>query len=228
VRETPKALKAWNDYLAMGAGRSLEKLLERYQSATESAPTHRLMTLKNWSRMFGWQRRLTEIAEQERQAIVQQGIANKQNRVDALDDIHNRMLRLMEARATDLDGEIAAGDTGLLVRSPKLVKVYKAEKQGEGEEESESLFSAKREVMTYEYAFDAALAREIREYQKQAAIEKGEWAEKREVTGADGGPIEIEDVRERLASRLASIAARGGAPEGAGGSDGAGSAGAAE
>jgi hypothetical protein len=47
-------------------------------------------------------------------------------------------------------------------------------------------------------------------------------AEKQEVTGADGGPIETKDVsaRDLLASRIAGLAARGGEGEGSGGSDG--------
>lgn len=56
--ETDKAVLACNDYLRMGASRSLEKLHERYQtgieSGSETSPTKRLNTMREWSRSFGW------------------------------------------------------------------------------------------------------------------------------------------------------------------------------
>lgn len=61
--ETPRAKAAWADYVAMGPGRSLESLVRRYQSASGSVPTKRLMTLCEWSRTFGWQSRLGTIAD---------------------------------------------------------------------------------------------------------------------------------------------------------------------
>lgn len=58
--ETSKAVLACNDYLRMGAGRSLSKLLDRYHNATDAPPTKREKTLKDWSRNFDWQTRVTE------------------------------------------------------------------------------------------------------------------------------------------------------------------------
>lgn len=62
--EQDKAVIACNDYLRMGAGRSLARLLETYQGGTGSTPdrhqkppTTRLRTLKEWSANFSWQDR---------------------------------------------------------------------------------------------------------------------------------------------------------------------------
>jgi hypothetical protein len=58
VGETPKALRAKKDYLALGPGRSLEKLLEVYRqhsaNGTGTVPTLRKATLANWSGLWGW------------------------------------------------------------------------------------------------------------------------------------------------------------------------------
>lgn len=179
MRETPRAKQAWNDYLAMGEGRSLENLLKRYQNQA-AAPTNRLPTLKDWSRKHNWQARLSEIAEQERQAIIARGIADRQNRLDLYCEIAADLLRVKAERAADPAlRDVPGGSTGLLVRQAKLVKVYKSDGD-EGSGQGETLYSAKRDVLVYEYAIDTSLTRELREYAKQVAIEKGEWTEKRE------------------------------------------------
>ena len=46
-----------------------------------------------------------------------------------------------------------------------------------------ALSSGSRVVEVAEYAVDVALLREIREHEKQAAIELGQWTEKQEHTG---------------------------------------------
>jgi hypothetical protein len=58
VRETARARQGWLDYLALGDQRSLEKLVEQYQTRTEAAPTKQLTTVKRWSRVHGWSDRL--------------------------------------------------------------------------------------------------------------------------------------------------------------------------
>jgi hypothetical protein len=57
--ETPRALQAYGDYLALGATRSLLALVERYQSQTKPGPPTRLLsTLKGWSASHQWQARV--------------------------------------------------------------------------------------------------------------------------------------------------------------------------
>lgn len=161
----------------MGEGRSLEKLLESYQNDTKTAPSRRLRTLKDWSRIHNWQQRLADIAEAERQAIVARGIAERQNRIDALADRHRRMQRVIESRAQE-HADIPGGDTGLLVRQVKVVKVHG---EFETDEKGRSRFVPTGEAIEVEeYAVDTALLKEMREHEKQAAIELGQWSEKRD------------------------------------------------
>ncbi|MHB1131667.1 MAG: hypothetical protein ACYC4L_04695 [Chloroflexota bacterium] len=162
MKETAKAKVAFNDYLGLGDSRSLEKLADQYQSRTDSPPTRQLSRLKRWSQVHGWQARLEEIAAAERAAIVARGIADRQNRVDALNDRWRRMQRVIEARAdqhekADLEASPAAGaSSGLMVLTIKYLP------------------SGSR---VEEWAVDTGLLKELREHEKQAAQELGQWSE---------------------------------------------------
>ena len=162
--ESTRALQAFNDYLAMGDDRSLEKLAHQYQSRTENPPTRQLSRLKRWSQQHRWQARIAEIAERERAAIVARGIADRQNRVDAINDRWNRMKAVIDARAEDL-ADVPGGDTGLLVEQWKRIGAGK---------DAETV---------KEYAVDTGLLGSMLAHEKQAAQELGQWSEKSEVTG---------------------------------------------
>lgn len=139
-------------------------------------------TLDNWKRLPEFAARVREHQETWREQIKAEGIANRQNRVDALNDRWLKMQQVIEARAEELAG-VPGGDTGLLVRQAKLVKVYDAKGTPGEDEEGETLYSAKRDVVMYEYAVDTALLKEMRETEKQAAQDLGQWSEKQEHAG---------------------------------------------
>jgi hypothetical protein len=91
--ETRRAILACNDYLRMGPGRSLAKLIERYRSAAETPPTKRLKTLKEWStpKRYGWQARADEydaeterIKNERRREVLETGLALDFERVTEL------------------------------------------------------------------------------------------------------------------------------------------------
>lgn len=67
--ETRRANSSLTDYAMMGAGRSLRKLQERYQTVPESSPsqppTRRLPTLKGWSVRYSWQARVEAWDDQQ-------------------------------------------------------------------------------------------------------------------------------------------------------------------
>ncbi len=103
MKESIRARQAWADYLAMGAGRSLERLAEDYRSRARSVPTRQLSRLKRWSADFGWQQRLKDIADQEardvvaqqaeyRRAIMEEGLALDHERVSALKELAGVLL----------------------------------------------------------------------------------------------------------------------------------------
>lgn len=62
---------------------------------------------------------------------------------------------------------------------------------GEGWRETDTLASAKLNEIVYEYELDTGLLKELREHEKQAAQELGQWTERKELSGPDGGPIPV-------------------------------------
>jgi gas vesicle protein len=145
------------------------------QIAAECGVTRRMLAY--WKKHPEFTARVNEIVQQTADKLLKQGVRLKENRLAKLQGMLDRMAALVEARAKDLgkprtddDGEeteeIAGGGTGLLVRDNK------------GKDW--------RPV----YKFDAALLREFREYLKQAAIELGEWTEKRDLT-SDGKSLGV-------------------------------------
>lgn len=115
--ESVKAAQAWADYVALGPDRSLAKLIARYRTAPEAAPTIRLKTLKEWSAEYGWQARLHGLAAEqaaiaearERQridAIMSTGFAVTHNRIKALDGLAEAVLAEL---ATIGDDETPSG-----------------------------------------------------------------------------------------------------------------------
>ena len=128
------------------------------------------MQIWRWRKSPEFQARVNEIAAELAAVIRKRGIASAVNRIKALNDRWDRMTRVIEARAVDMKGEIAGGDTGLMVRQIKI----------------------SGQQSCYEYAVDTGLLRELREHEKQAAQELGQWAEKHQVSGPDGGPIQVE------------------------------------
>lgn len=65
MRESPNALQAYEDYLGLGADRSLSKLVAAYHQETEP-PTQSLGVLKKWSTNFDWPQRIDLQLERER------------------------------------------------------------------------------------------------------------------------------------------------------------------
>ena len=235
ARETPRAAEAWADYLSLGASRSLEKLLELYlqrrQSGVKaSVPAVRLRTLQQWSADFGWQARLAEIAERESHAAEQRetaaraelqsvGIVDRQNRLSALNERWLALQEVIRSRAEHYSA-IVAGAPADAVRG-----YHRPEWIAPGAETGVLVFSRRvvGKLTTEEWAADVALFREIRAHEEQAAKEMGQWTEKRELTGKDGGPIQFEDVSALSDDQLdALIAELSASAEGASGQSAAG------
>jgi hypothetical protein len=85
--------------------------------------------------------------------------------------------QVIQERAADPDMQhIPGGKTGLLVHTTKAI--------GAG----------RTQQLIDEYTLDAVLLREAREHEKQAAQEVGDWVEKNEQSGPNGGPVRVEVV----------------------------------
>lgn len=98
--ETDRAVQACNDYLRLGPGRSLSKLLGKYaKSHRKTQPTASFDTLKGWSSDYGWPARASaydadlEVAKNEkRRQVMEQGLALDYERVTKL----KRLARFLE------------------------------------------------------------------------------------------------------------------------------------
>lgn len=102
------------------------------------------------------------------------GIRSLENRLSEYNERHQLMLRLRQARAKDETiQKFPGGDTGLLIPTVKQI--------GGGD-------TAER---VEEAELDTGYLREIRELEKQAAMELGQWTDRKEFSGPGGAPIEI-------------------------------------
>lgn len=136
-------------------------------------------TLARWKNEAKFKARVAAIVEETRKALVARGIVEKQNRLNALNDRWDRMKRVIEQRAEVHSDYAGGGDTGLIVKQTKGI--------GKGEDFQ----------VIEEYAVDTGLLKELREHEKQAAQELGQWTEKTDITsnGKDLMPPKIELIR---------------------------------
>lgn len=152
--------------------------------------------LVKWRAHPDFQAAVEELQAKARAGIERKHIAEKDRRVQAAVERHRKMERVIAERASSplMEG-VPGGQTGLIVAKPMLVKVYESrpvsdlqlEDGGDGVDfkpdvldDRDYLDSVKRSVIEYEYAVDTALLKEMRETEKQVAIELGEWSEKRD------------------------------------------------
>ncbi len=154
----PVRRPAWTQRHELAAGLVAEGGLSNAEICDRVgiAPT----TLANWKRRPEFVTRVDELLDAFRAAVRRRGIAVLERRVEALTDRWMRMQKIIEDRANDADAaEIPGGKTGLLV---KVTKGTGASSAGKG---------------AGEFVLDIALLKELREHEKQAAQELGQWVE---------------------------------------------------
>lgn len=140
-------------------------------------------TVYAWKKRSEFAERVRELAAELGDIALRRAVANRSRRVAWLDNRLQKMRRVIDDRALDPDLQtVPGGPTGLLVRTVKMI--------GSGD-------AAER---VEEYEVDTALLKEMREHEKQAAQELGQWIEKQQVEGGltleiveeiiDGNPSE--------------------------------------
>jgi hypothetical protein len=145
-------------------------------TATEayaSAGYSRASANSNATRLMGNEGILLRIAELKTviaKGVVSLEIRARSARVQVLQSNLDRLRNLIESRAFVYSDYPGGGATGL------LVKDYRGK-------------NAEKEV----WKFDASLLAQMNDTLKQAAIEEGQWTEKRETTGSD-----LQAITERL------------------------------
>lgn len=135
-------------------------------------------TLHRWGRRSEFADRVEDLRAAFARAVEGQGIADRRARVQKLQDMLDRMERIVAGRADDMP-LVPGGSSGLLVRQFKQVG---------------------KDSYREEYPFDAALVREMRAVLQQAAQELGQWTERRQV---DLKVSELDAAIERELARLA-------------------------
>jgi len=194
--ESDRAIQACNDYLRMGPGRSLTKLLKKYSKLRRNAaPTSSIDTLTSWSAAHAWQVRASaydaeaEAAKNEkRRQVMEHGLALDYERVTRL----KRLARLLEEQIYKM------GEGG---ESLPNVWIADVKQIGSGED-------AERVDLV---RFNAAILAEYRAAMADLAAETGGRKQRHELTGANGQPIEHRDVTGLTDEELANIARSGSA-----------------
>lgn len=121
--------------------------------------------LAKWKKKPGFAARVEEIKTAYSERALRHGLAKKERRVSVLNDLHDRMLRVIEERSQDEEySEIPGGKTGLVTKNLKGI--------GKGDD-----FQV---VEVYEV--DTGTLKEIRATQEQVAKELGQWTEKRTIS----------------------------------------------
>ena len=138
-------------------------------------------TLWRWRQHSDFAARVRAITERAAEELERHAIARKARRMRAYDERWRELQRVIAERAADPTmQDVPGGRTGLLLKTVRVV--------GSGE--------AARQVE--EYRLDAALLKELRELEKQAAVEAGQWSTKPEVRGVVASVSVLPDLDELL------------------------------
>jgi transposase-like protein len=175
----------WNEKRLRAAQLVSEDRLTDEQIATELGVTR--MTLARWKSHVEFQARKEQITTETKERLLARGVREKQNRLNALDERHRKMQEVIKQRAIVYADEASGGNTGLIVKQVKGI--------GKG---------ADFQIVEM-YAVDTGLLKELREHEKQAAMELGEWTERHEHSFdfsnlTDEEVVELERLRAKLNS----------------------------
>jgi len=199
-REGYKAILACNGYLRLGPGRSLAKLLNRYQAGAETPPTKRLNTLKAWSSQFDWQLRAAAYdAEIERQKtayvqeIMKTGLATAHERVLKLKMLADFLEQQLYAQ--DVDGPPAEETEGQVTRRPPNQGQYPNIWLADVKQIGAGEFSERVDIVR----FNASLIEEFRGTLDDLARETGGRRQKRDNFNIDLSQLS-DDQLQRIAA----------------------------
>lgn len=124
-------------------------------------------TLYEWRRNPDFSGRVDAIVEEVRTALTRRAVAMAEQRVARLNRDWFRLQQVIDERAADPTmADVPGGTTGLVVRTVKKI--------GSGEDSE----------IVYEYRVDDGTLAELRQIEKQAAQELGQWTERSVVEDA--------------------------------------------
>lgn len=137
--------------------------------------------LAKWKKDPIFAARVTELTSAYADRVLKFGLARREKRIETLSDMHDKVLAVIDERATDETMvNVPGGKTGLMVRQLKV--------NGKG---------GGVQVME-QFAVDTPLLRELRGIEEQIARELGQWKERQEVE-VTGLAERLQRARERVA-----------------------------
>lgn len=137
-----------------------------------------------WKRNPVFAARIQAIIAELAEVARTRSIGRREDRVEAYQQRWALLKQIMAERAADPAMQaIPGGKTGLMVIKESEGVAVKDPANPNGPE--------KAVAVPTEVAVDTGLLKELREHEKQAAQELGQWTEKRQLVGADGGDLRI-------------------------------------
>lgn len=154
-------------------------------------------TIDEWKQLPEMRREIHRHHEAWAQELKEFGIGDQRRRLRDLQDLYDRLWVVIGRRAQSKAMRRAAGgDTGLVCREVK--KFEQVAEQVPGKDGKPETVLKNKAVV--KFRVDTALIDELREIQKQAAIELGQWTEKRSLSGkVTFQPFEFSEIEKILA-----------------------------
>jgi transposase-like protein len=140
-------------------------------------------TLWRWKQHPEFAARVGDHTGQLQAAMLRYRVAKKRERMRVLDDLHTKLLTVIEDRGVEYEDDAPGTRTGLVTKTFKMV--------GAGRDAT----------LVTEWGVDTPTVREIRAIQEQAAKELGQWVEKGEISGPGGSPLVIRSISVPLPVR---------------------------
>jgi hypothetical protein len=165
----------WTGNRSKAVQHAAEDILTDEQIAAAVGVTRQ--TIATWRKHPEFEARRRELVAEMQERARQEGLGRLDVRMARYARRAASLDLIVTERADDPDmQDVPGGKSGFLVRQFKSIGTGPNARQVE------------------EYHFDAALSREMRELEKQAAQDAGQWSEKQEISGAEGGPVIIRAI----------------------------------
>lgn len=170
--ESNRAVQACNDFLRMGPGRSVTALMGKYQETPENSTTQSLYTLQKWATEYKW---FDRAAEYDKSVEDAKNLRAKEIMHSGLSLDYERVEELKQL-ANQLKQQLI--ERGFWLSDVKQI--------GSGQ------FAERIDIER----FNQALIEEIRGVLDDLARETGGRANKHQISGENGGDINIRIIRE--------------------------------
>lgn len=160
----------WDKMRIRAAKRVAEGRLTLHEIATEAEVSCSILC--RWKRHKDFRNYVNKLINSYRSKIRLSGIAVIENRVKSQNDRWLRLQKIIEDRSKCKEmNEVPGGDTGLLLRIPRAVKVWKVNGP---DDDIQNSYTTQSNKVVFEHPVDTGLLSEMRQLEKQSATELGQ------------------------------------------------------